>query len=92
MCIVAIVIRSDGSTDFYPWAKKYLEGSNHALSTSFVNSNGFFWPFIVIMILLTAFFLLPLLLLVKTQWGNYFDGKTTMERFGRAGGVAADLE
>jgi hypothetical protein len=44
------------------------------------------------MIILTCLFLFPLLLLIRVQWSNYFHGKTTMERYGRSGGVGQDLD
>jgi hypothetical protein len=65
MCIDAIVMRSNGQDDFYDWFKTYLEGYSHRLSESFVNSDAFFFTFIVVLMIMTCLFLIPLLLLVK---------------------------
>lgn len=39
----------------------------------------------VIVILLSGFFILPLMLLVSVHSKNFYFGKTTIERFGRVG-------
>ena len=48
--------------------------------------DAFYLPFLGLLICLTAFFTLPLFLLLYVQIMNFRHGKTTMERFGRSGG------
>ena len=48
--------------------------------------DAFYLPFLCLLICLTAFFTLPLFLLLYVQMMNFKHGKTTMERFGRSGG------
>ena len=67
MCIWAIVDYPDHRY-YYPW--------------DFDNSYIFFIPVSLVM-LCDALFIIPVFLLWTVQWGNFFQGKTTMERFGR---------
>ena len=50
-----------------------------------INNEALILPFMVIVILLSGFFILPLMLLVSVHSKNFYFGKTTIERFGRVG-------
>jgi hypothetical protein len=67
-----------------PWAI-FLVGT-------FVEENVFFYTMVSIYMLFTLVIGYLVYEVAKTCIGNYFDGKTTIERYGKSGGWGADLE
>jgi len=52
--------------------------------------NAAFYPFDIILLACVVLFLFPVGVLLILHCGNYCNGKTTMERFGKAGGARGD--
>jgi hypothetical protein len=66
----------------YDWAKIHLS----AIVDGWLVSDAFFFPMVICLFALSLFVLYLSGTLLKTHWGNYFAGKTTVERFGRSAG------
>jgi len=72
MCIWAFVYFPLHDT-LFPWS-----------DVTFLDSPYMFYLPVSLVLLTCSLFIVPLALLISVQWGNFCQGKTTMERFGRA--------
>ena len=58
--------------------------TNLVIHERILRQTSFVLPFQVLLVLVTGFFVGPLIILLVVQSRNFCKGKTTMERFGRA--------
>ena len=64
--------------------------ANHNLYIEVMQSDWAFYPFDIILLACVVIFLFPVGVLMILHCGNYCNGKTTMERFGKSGGARGD--
>jgi palmitoyltransferase ZDHHC13/17 len=57
---------------------------NHGLLIESLQKPACFYSLVLLLLVITALFSFPLIILVMVQLGNFFNGRTTMERFGRS--------
>lgn len=68
-------------------------GNKYAIEWLYIDvmqSDAAFYSFDIILLACVTLFAFPVAVLMYLHCGNYCHGKTTMERFGRSGGVRND--
>jgi hypothetical protein len=64
--------------------------ANHSIKIDGFQDDWVFYPFDITLLACVVIFLFPVGVLMLLHCGNYCNGKTTMERFGKSGGARGD--
>ena len=88
--IVVITVFSQAVVAMYRFltnddSQVHLFRNHHFLPDNLVKSSAFNLPFLSVLLCISGFFIVPLGVLIYMQSGNFRAGKTTMERYSRAG-------